>query len=51
MVSLIIARVQRPDDRWCTLAAKELSTPESVLRGYGTHGDSLSLVILIHITR
>ncbi len=50
-VCSIVARVQQRDDSWFILASKELGVPESVLRDYATHGDSLSLAILIHITR
>ncbi|KAH9057218.1 hypothetical protein EDB87DRAFT_1121937 [Lactarius vividus] len=51
IVSVILARVQERDDRWFTLASKQLGVPESDLRGYVTRGDDLSLSILIHITR
>ncbi len=47
----IVARVQRQDDSWFILASNELGVPESVLRDHATHGDSLSLAILIHVTR
>jgi hypothetical protein len=50
-ISMIIAARQPYDDSWFILAANELSIPEAVLRDYATHGDSLSLVILIHIIR
>jgi hypothetical protein len=50
-VSSIIARAQRRDHPWFNLASNELGVPESVLRGYATQGDSLSLAVLIHITR
>jgi len=50
-VSSILARAQRHDDSWFLLASSELGVPESVLRDYATHGDSLSLARLIHITR
>ncbi len=51
IVTNIIAWVQRCDDSWFILASKELGVPEAVLRDYAAHGDSLSLAILIHITR
>ena len=51
MFSIIVARVQRHDDSWFKLASKELRIPESSLREYAGHGDSLSLVILIYVTR
>ena len=47
----IVARAQRHDDSWLLFASNELGVPEAVLRGYAAHGDSLSLAILIHITR
>ena len=50
-VSTIVARTQRRDDPWFFLASDELGVPDSVLRDYAVHGDSLSLAILIHITR
>jgi len=43
--------VQNRDDSWFILASKELGVTESVLRDYSAHDDSLSLVILIHVTR
>ncbi len=49
--SYILVRAQRRDDSWFILASSELGIPETVLRDYATHGDSLSLAILIHITR
>ena len=50
-VSSIVARAHQRDDPWFTLASNELGLPESVLRDYAANGDSLSLAILIHITR
>jgi len=47
----VIARAQRHDDSWFLLASDELGIPESVLRDYAAHGDSLPLAILIHVTR
>ncbi|KAI9429596.1 hypothetical protein H4582DRAFT_2134493 [Lactarius indigo] len=49
----IVARTQRHDrdGRWFTLASNNLGVTETVLRTYDTHGDNLSLAILIHITR
>ncbi len=46
-----LVRVQQHDDSWFILASKELGLAESVLRDYAAHGDSLSLAILIHVTR
>ena len=50
-VSSVVARAQRHDDLWFTLASKEMSVSESVLRNYATHGNSLSLAILNHVVR
>ena len=50
-ISEIVARTQPRDDSWFTLASKELCVPEAVLRDYAAHGDSLSLAILIYLTR
>ena len=49
--SIVVARVQRHDDSWFNLASNELGIPETVLREYATHGVSLSLAILIYVTR
>ena len=50
-ISRIIARRQTFDDSWYTLASNILGFPETSLRDYAAHGDSLSLVILIHFVR
>ncbi|KAH8991002.1 hypothetical protein EDB92DRAFT_705800 [Lactarius akahatsu] len=47
----ILARPQQRDDSWFIIASTELGVSETVLRDYATHGDSLSLAVLIHITR
>jgi hypothetical protein len=49
--SIVVARVQQHDNSWFTLASDQLGIPETVLRSYATHGDNLSLVILIYVTR
>ena len=49
--SIVVARVPRHDDSWFNLAFKELGIPETVLREYAAHGDSLSLAVLINVTR
>ena len=49
--SEIVARVQPRNDSWFILASNALGVPEAVLRGYAAHGDTLSLAILIHVTR
>src|SRR6266702_163119 len=51
IVSSVVARAQRRDDHWFAIASDELGIPETVLRDYAANGDSLSLAILIHITR
>ena len=48
--SVVVARVQRHDDFWFSLASAQLGIPEAVLREHAAHGDSLSLAILIYIT-
>ena len=51
IVSSVVARAQRRDDLWFTMASNEMSVPESVLRDHATHGNNLSLAILNHIIR
>jgi hypothetical protein len=51
VISMIVVRAQPRDDSWFILASYELGIPEAVLRDYAMYGDSLSLAILIHITR
>jgi hypothetical protein len=51
IVTGIIAGMQRQDDSWFNLAANELGVPETVLQDYAAHGNSLSLAILIYVTR
>ena len=51
LFSIAVARVQRHDDSWFILASSAMAIPEAVLRSHVAHGDSLSLVILIHIIR
>ena len=51
IVSSIIATAQRRDDVWFAKAADEMGVPESVLRSHATHGNSLSLAILIWVIR
>ncbi len=48
--SHILTRVQQRDHSWFILASSELGVPETDLRDYAAHGDSLSFAILIHIT-
>ncbi|KAI0246129.1 hypothetical protein BJV78DRAFT_195755 [Lactifluus subvellereus] len=51
VVAGIITSVQERDDRWIALAMDQLGVSEDVLRDYLTHGDSVLLVNLLHITR
>ncbi|KAF8270529.1 hypothetical protein EI94DRAFT_778229 [Lactarius quietus] len=50
-VSSIVAKAQRRDDFWYTMASDEMGVSESVLRNHSAHGESLSLAVLIHIVR
>ncbi|KAF8268425.1 hypothetical protein EI94DRAFT_1727689 [Lactarius quietus] len=47
----VVARAQRRDGHWFATASDEIGVRESVLRNHATHGDNLSLAILIHVTR
>ena len=51
MDSSIVARAPRRDDVWFAKAADEMGVHESVLRSHATHGNDLSLAILIHVIR
>jgi hypothetical protein len=51
IVSGVVARAQRRDDLWFHLAADEMGVLETVLRNHATHGNDLSLAILIHVVR
>lgn len=51
LATTIVARVQPRDDSWFFLASKALLISEAALRDYATHGESLSLAILIHVVR
>ena len=46
----IIPKAQRHNDSWFDLASNGLGISEIVLRDYASHGDSLSLAILTHVT-
>ena len=50
-ISSIFATRQLYDDSWYIFASYELGLPEASLRDYAAQGNSLSLVILIHIVR
>ena len=50
-ILMIIIRRQPFDDSWYILASNVLGFPETSLRAHAADGDSLSLLILIHITR
>ena len=50
-ISNILVKTQPRGDSWLILASHSLGVPEAVLRDYAARGDSLSLAILIHVTR
>jgi hypothetical protein len=50
-IAKVIATRQPHDESWYTLVSHELSIPEALLQDYAAHGDSLLLVILIHVVR
>lgn len=50
IVAGIIA-VQRRDERWIALVKEEFNLPDHVLRNTIPYGDSVLLVILLHVTR
>ena len=47
----VITRAQNCDESWFDLATGQLGVSRAKLRSYLTHGDSLSLAILIYLTR
>ena len=47
----VVATSQPPDNTWYNFASDELGFSETSLREYAAQGDSLSLVILIHLVR
>ena len=47
----VLATSQPRDDSWYNIASDELGFPETSLQDYAAQGDSLSLVILIHVVR
>ena len=51
ILASIISRAQRRNDSWFSLASDQLGITEAILRDHAAHGDSLSLAILIHVTR
>ena len=51
IVCRVIITSQPRDNSWYSLASDELGFPETSLREYATHGDDLSLLILIHLVR
>ena len=51
VTSMVIVRVRSHDDSWYALASESLGVPKAVLQVHATHGDSLSLAILNHVTR
>ena len=50
-VSTVIARAQRRDDIWFTVASDEMRVSKSVLQNYAAHGNNLSLAILNYVIR
>ena len=50
-VSRILVTTPQRDDYWFVVASNELGVEESVLREYAADGHSLSLALLIHVTR
>jgi hypothetical protein len=51
IVSSVVVRAQRRDALWFHLAADEMRVLETDLRNHATHGNNLSLAILIHVVR
>ncbi|KAH9972315.1 hypothetical protein BGW80DRAFT_383040 [Lactifluus volemus] len=51
IIAGIIASVPEREDRWMEVAKDQLRVSDEVLRGCFTHGDSVLLANLIHITR
>ena len=51
IVAQIIVGIRERDDRWISLAKAEYGIAGHVLREYISHGDSVLLSILIHMTR
>jgi Family of unknown function (DUF6535) len=51
IIAGIIASVPEREDRWMEVAKDQLRVSDEVLRDYFTHGDSVLLANLIHITR
>jgi hypothetical protein len=45
-----IIAVQRRDDRWIALAEEQFGLPDRVFRDNIPHGDSVLLIILLHVT-
>jgi Family of unknown function (DUF6535) len=51
VVALVMALVQKRDERWFGLAIDQLGVSRSALQSYLAHGDSVLLANLIYITR
>ena len=51
IVSSVLARAQRRDNLWFTMASNEMGLSETVLRNYASQRNNLSLAILNHIIR
>jgi hypothetical protein len=50
-ISHVIATRQPRDNSWYAFASNELGLPDASLRDYAAHGDSLLLLVLIHVVR
>ena len=50
-IAHIIPRARERDDRWTTLVKEEFGVPDDVFRDGHANGDSVLLLILIHISR
>ena len=51
VVALVMAYVQKCDERWFSLAIDQLGVSRSVMQSYLAHGDSVLLANLINITQ
>ena len=51
IIARIIPRARERDDRWTTLVKEEFGVPDDVFRDGHANGDSVLLLILIHISR
>ena len=51
IVAQVVVGVRDRDERWISLVKSEFAVPDRVLRKYISHGNSVLLAILIHMTR